>query len=105
MPNAIVYCTMISWDPVFQPDGFEGTFAELSSEVSPHLSPLLTVYCLLSDCLVGIDINILHNVLLKVKNTISHRFLSLSMLRDHVAAHRDEIVAAIQTPASSSNRK
>jgi inosine/xanthosine triphosphate pyrophosphatase family protein len=29
---------MFGWDPVFQPDGFEGTFAEISSEEKNKIS-------------------------------------------------------------------
>ena len=41
------------WDPIFQPDGFEGTYAELEKGV---------------------------------KNSISHRFRALDLLRAHLLA-------------------
>jgi inosine triphosphate pyrophosphatase len=47
------------WDPVFEPDGFGKTYAELDSAV---------------------------------KNTISHRYRSLSLLQTYLAENKDEIV-------------
>lgn len=29
---------LYSWDPVFQPDGYEGTFAELSADIKNKIS-------------------------------------------------------------------
>lgn len=46
------------------PDGHEGTFAEIPSDV---------------------------------KNTISHRFRSLNMLREYVSTHRDEIAVRMSS--------
>ena len=45
------------WDPVFQPDGFELTYAEIDKET---------------------------------KNTISHRYRSLDLLREHLLAEFEE---------------
>ena len=56
---------VFGWDPIFQPDGFAETYAELDKSV---------------------------------KNTISHRFRALDLLRAHLAAK--ETAAATEGPAA-----
>eukprot|EP01032_Pedospumella_encystans_P009571 gene9571-11254_t len=51
------------WDPVFQPDGFEETYAELNKDI---------------------------------KNTISHRYRSLELLRKHLIENEQQIVETLK---------
>jgi inosine triphosphate pyrophosphatase len=49
------------WDPIFQPQGFKETYAELDKEI---------------------------------KNTISHRYRSLDLLRDYIIKNEESIKGA-----------
>jgi inosine/xanthosine triphosphate pyrophosphatase family protein len=55
------------WDPVFQPDGFDGTYAELDKDL---------------------------------KNTISHRYRSLKLVREYLEDHKEEIEASLNAKRS-----
>ena len=41
------------WDPIFQPDGFEQTYAELDSSVKNSISHRYKAVCALRDYLAG----------------------------------------------------
>ena len=80
MSIKLYYLFYFSWDPVFQPDGQEGTYAELSKEVKNSISHRFLCRLLLLDvCL------------------FRTRYLSLDELRKYLIANENDIYAKLES--------